>query len=241
MRKEISFILIALICISVHAQDENDSPRKVVSSHQIKFGSSIQYEWDGGYYYYDDYYYLDQYYYHPYNSTILADYDGPNTQVFLAYEHIWTYPNTMALGIEPKFGISFRENMKNAFVGVNWKYYWVSTEIWRMGIYLYTGYEYTNSDRTMFVDMENGMYNEQKDIQLNEHVMSYDLGFTPFQFKTRNVPIIIECNVNIIGLHVFRMVSSEYEIAENETTRYKYTEAGGYGPRIELKVGYQIH
>ena len=240
MKKKILYLLVALLSINAYAQDETPTEQAVVKSQQIKFGSSIQYEWGGGYYYEDYGYYLHSYY-SPSHAVALADYDGPNTQVFLAYEYIWTYTaSRLAVAIEPKLGFSFREYMTNGFVGANWKFYWANKKNWRMGIYLYTGYEYTYRNKSMFVSMEQGMYREEKDVKLNEHVMSYDLGFIPFQFKTSGVPIIIECNVNIIGLHVFRTISSEYEVADGETTRYKYSETGAYGPRIELKIGWQF-
>lgn len=240
MKKQLLILFAIFVGFAVAAQENEDTDKGVKHIHQIKIGSSLQYEWGGGYYY-DDYYYpMDLYYYYSHRTELLSDYDGPNTRLFVAYEHIWEMPNKLALAIEPKIGMSFREYMENAFAGANWKFYWANMGIWRMGIYLYTGYEYNRSDKTIFVDMHNGMYSQQKDIKLNEHVMALDLGLVPFQFKPRGIPLIIECNVNMLGLHIFKTISSKYELSENESTRYRNSEAGGYGPRIELKLGWQL-
>jgi len=237
MRAPLLFILAAFISISALAQDDVTPDDVVLRSQQIKLGSSIQYDWGRGYYYYDYNFY---YSYSPNRPVMLSNYDGPNTQLFVAYEYIWTYPTKLALAIEPKLGAIFREYMTNGFVGANWKLYWANKEIWRMGMSFYTGYEYKRGEQSIFVDMENFMYSQQIDVKLNEHVMSFELVLVPFQFKPKGVPLIIECNLSLLGLHVFKTNSSKYNVSENETTRYKYSDVAGYGPRIELKLGWQF-
>ena len=226
-----------LFSLAVYSQRSDTLKPKVIRSQQLKLGSSIQYDWGNGYYQYD-YYYSSSY--SPGHPVDLSSYDGPNTQVFVAYEYIWTYPHKLALAIEPKLGVIFREYMTNGFTGANWKLYWANKEIWRMGILLYTGYEYKRGEQSIYVGKENYMYAEQIDVTLNEHVMSFELALVPFQFKPRGVPLIIECNMSLFGLHVFKSNSSKYAVADDETSRYTYTDVGGYGPRVELKLGWQI-
>lgn len=241
MKKVLTILFATFIALSVAAQETPvEEKPNLKTSHQIKFGASLQYDF-GGYGRYD-YYEPYNYHYHSYNyNTSFSNYDGPNTQVFVAYEHIWHYPTTMALGIEPKLGIVFRDNAaKGAFIGANWKFYWVDKEYWRMGIYLFTSYEYNNSERQMYVSKEGGSYSELMDLKINQNVFSFDLGFTAFQIMLKSVPIIIETNVNIIGLHVFYTSSKKYDIGNDETFQLKNSRVGGYGPKIEVKVGWQI-
>ncbi|RLD80853.1 MAG: hypothetical protein DRJ15_06005 [Bacteroidetes bacterium] len=242
MKKHISILAFLLIFVWLNAQEEvsHESPAKAKHSHQLKIGASLQYEFNGGYYSNYDYYYYDYYYHYSSRSRALENYDGPNTQLFIAYEHRWSFATSMALAIEPKLGLSFREYQTCGFLGANWKFYWVDKENWRMGIYLYTGYEYDQRTKTVYVPMDEGMYSQRMDINLNQHVFSTELGFIPFQFNLRSAPLVIEMNLNIIGLHVFRTKSSKYETGNGQTERLKYSEVGGYGPKIELKFGWQI-
>jgi len=239
MKKVIVAYFLLTCFLTLQSQEQLDDPvnSEVKRTHQLKIGSSIQYEWAGGYYY-DDY---DFFYDYSYSRTSnLSHYDGPNTQLFLAYEHTWTFPARMGVAIEPKLGLSFREYLTSGFVGVNWKYYWADLGHWRMGIYLYTGYEYLKGERSMYVNMHDGMYRQLTNFTLYQNVFSFDLGLVPFQFTPKNVPISVELNFNLLGLHVFKMRSSEYDLGNGETGRYKYNDIGGYGPRIELKAGWTI-
>ena len=237
MQKFLLIIPCLFLYSFLHAQDTNTMLKAtVIHSHQVKVGASLQYETGGGRYDYEyDYYYNTGSHY-----GFSSYYDGPNTQVFVSYEHIWTYANSLALAIEPKIGMSFREYRSNGFFGANWKFYWVTKDFWRMGIYLFTAYEYDQSTRSIYVNKDNGMYSQLIDITLNQHIFSSDIGFTPFQFKLRSAPVIIECNMNIIGLHVFWTRSNEYDTSDETTARLKRSNVGVYGPKIELKVGWQI-
>jgi hypothetical protein len=243
--KKLALIIPCLLFVaSSIAQESNESSTKSVVHHQqLKFGTSLQYEWGefwgGRDYYYDDYYY--DYNYINYNrAVVLESYDGPNTQVFVAYEHIWAYANSIAIAIEPKLGFSFREYQSNGFIGSNWKVYWVNKEIWRSGLYLYTGYEFAQKTRSVYISQENGMYSQRIDRKLNQHVFSSELGLIPFQFTLKSVPVVIELNLAIIGLHVYKVRSSEFENSQGQTERLKYSEVRGYGPKIEFKIGWQI-
>jgi hypothetical protein len=240
--KKLAFIYFLLVAyVTLQSQEAADDPAAtpIKTSHIVKAGASIQYEWSGGYYYGDDYFYYD-YYWYDNHLTSLAYYDGPNTQVFLAYEHIWTFPVKMGVSIEPKIGLSFREYLTNGFVGANWKFFWADLGHWRMGLYLYTGYEYLQSDRYIYVSMEGGMYRKLTNVTLHQNVFSFDLGLVPFQFTPKNSPIMVELNLNFLGLHIFKIRSKEYDKGNGETGKYKYNDVGGYGPRVELKVGWAI-
>ena len=238
----ITYILLScFVALQSQEQTEIDiQPEKgeIKRTHQIKLGSSIQYEWSGWYYYEEHYDYFYDYSYS--RSNNLSHYDGPNTQLFIAYEHLWTFPTSTGVAIEPKLGLSFREYLTNGFVGTNLKFYWVDKGSWRMGIYFYAGYEYLKSTRQRFVDMHDGMYRQLIDVTFHQNVFSFDLGLVPFQFTPINSPVSVELNFNLFGLHVFKNKSSEYDLGNGETGRFKYTDFGGYGPRVELKVGWVI-
>jgi hypothetical protein len=242
--KKLALIIPCLLFVaSSIAQKSNESSTKSAVHHQqLKFGSSLQYEWGEFYggrdYYYDDYYYSN---YDYQRASLLENYNGPNTQVFVAYEHIWAYANSMAIAIEPKLGLSFREYQSNGFIGANWKYYIVSRGIFRMGVYLYTGYEYAQKTRSVYISQENGMYSQRIDRKLNQHVFSSELGFIPFQFNLKSIPVVIELNLNLLGLHVYRVRSSEFENSQGQTERLIYSEVRGYGPKIEFKIGWRIN
>jgi len=243
MKKLILAYFLLCCFVNLQSQEAADDPvkKEIKTSHQIKLGASLQYEWSGWYYYEDDYYYYDYDYDYRYNySSNLSYYDGPNTQLFLAYEHIWTFPAKMAVSIEPKLGLAFREYLTSAFVGANWKFYWVDRGSWRMGVYFYTGYEYLNGDRSIYVGMHDGMYRQLIDITMHQNIFSFDLGLVPFQFTPENTPLTVELNFNLFGLRVFKNRSSEYKLGNGQTERYNYTDLGGYGPRVELKVGWNI-
>jgi len=240
MKKAILAYFLLLCFVALQSQEPTSDPvmKGIQTSHQIKVGASLQYEWSGWYYYEYDY---DYYYEYSYDySSNLSYYDGPNTQLFLAYEHIWTFPTNMGVSIEPKLGLAFREYLTSGFVGANWKFYWVDRGSWRMGIYLYTGYEYLQGGRSIYVNMQEGMYRQLIDITMHQNIFSFDLGLVPFQFTPDNTPVSIELNFNIFGLRVFKNRSSEYNLGNGNTDRYTYTDVGGYGPRVELKVGWKI-
>jgi hypothetical protein len=223
----------------LQSQEAADDPveSKALRSHIVKAGASIQYEWSGYYYEYDYLFYDWNY---DNRTSSVAHYDGPNTQLFLAYEHIWTYPANMGLAIEPKLGLSFREYLTNGFVGANWKFYWADRGNWRMGLYLYTGYEYLQGEKSIYVSMEDGMYRKLTHLTLHQHVFSIDLGLVPIQFNPKNSPLSVELNLNMLGLHVFKIKSEKYTRGNGEMDRYVNTFVGGYGPRLEMKVGWAI-
>ena len=225
------FLSFALFSQEVPEPDLN----AVKHSHQVKLGSSLQYDF-GGYQRYDEFgYYYDNHY------STYSTYDGPNTQVFVTYEHIWTYASKLALGIEPRLRIVTRDNSSlGGILGANWKFYWGNNDFWRMGISMLTSYEYSSSKRDVYISMDNGMYSQLKEINLRQSVFSFDLGFVPFQFKIESVPLLMELNLTLIGMHVFRTNSKKYDTGNGNTDRYHYSRIGGYGPKIEFRIGWQL-
>lgn len=240
MKKLIIIAAVTWISFSLAGQDNMEVVMDVPSenTHWIKVGASLQYDF-GRFHYYDyDYSFPYQSYNH---NTSFSDYEGPNTQVFVAYEHIWPIANQMGIGIEPKLGIIFRDNTaRGGFLGANWKYYWINTDFWRMGIYLFTSYEYNSSERQMLISKEGGMYSELMDLNINQNVFSFDISLTAFQFTLKSIPMMFECNITALGLHVFYTSSKKHDIGNGETYKFKQNRAGPYGPKIEFKVGWKI-
>jgi len=212
MKKAILAYFLLLCFVALQSQEPTSDPvmKGIQTSHQIKVGASLQYEWSGWYYYEYDY---DYYYEYSYDySSNLSYYDGPNTQLFLAYEHIWTFPTNMGVSIEPKLGLAFREYLTSGFVGANWKFYWVDRGSWRMGIYLYTGYEYLQGGRSIYVNMQEGMYRQLIDITMHQNIFSFDLGLVPFQFTPDNTPVSLFCILNSVFCILYSVFCILYSV-----------------------------
>jgi len=232
--KRLVIISVCLVFVlALAAQTKEDTSRGIVlHTNQIKTGASIQYDAGSFYYYNYDQYYQDLHY--SFND------EGPNTHVYLSYEHIWTYPNKLAFGIEPKVGYSFREYASNIFTGVDWKFYWANKPTWRMGVYLYTGYGYDKNQYSIFAPMDGGHYQQRIDLTMHHHMFSTMLGFIPFQFKLRKVPMIIECDLGWFGMNFSWIRSNKYMNGEESSSRFLDNIVGPFFPKFELKLGFEL-
>ena len=104
MRSTVFFILL-FSCGSLLSQESSKSPGVKHENHlKIGFSNQIDLFFNTYYdsYYYNDYYYRD---------------GGVNFQLFLAYEHVWAFANSTAIGLEPKIGAAFRPYNTDGFVG----------------------------------------------------------------------------------------------------------------------------
>lgn len=233
------FLIIFLGAFIVnHAQDTiSTTVKKAKHYNLIKIGSSIQADIIPGYYDYNYDYYGGGYY-----NYRDADYyfEGYNAKVYVAYEHIWEYQNKSALAIEPMAGASFRENSTHAFIGNNVKFYWANRDIWRMGIALYTGYSYANHTTTIPVRKNNGSYYQMTDVKMHYHLFSTNVSIIPFQFRFRNVPLIIESQIGMIGVSILTERSEIYQTSDNEEQRISGTNAFPYLFKTELKIGFVL-
>ena len=159
MKKILIVISLILITFSSIAQETNEPGKASVKNYNlIKIGSSAQIDvyYFGGRdyaYYYDGY----EYYYYP---------DGPNAMLYLAYEHIWEFPNKLAVALEPKIGISFREYANHFMIGNDTKFYWANKDFWRMGMAFSTDYILGSRDTYRYIQMDNGNYYQMKQITM---------------------------------------------------------------------------
>jgi len=198
----------------------------------IKIGSSIQAEpYTRRYYdYYDSYYYYDYYYGN----------EGPCTQVFVSYEHIWEYKRSMAFSVEPMVGVSFFNSEVGLTAGSEFKFYWANRENWRMGFAIYTGYTYSNSDTHRWISMDDGAYQKRVPITMHYHTVSFAPALIPFQIRIKNSPVIIENMISLMGINVVTDVTDEYPIGNGEFKRFKDSEVNPYFLKFELKVGFVL-
>lgn len=233
MRKIIITIFLIVAVFNVQSQDTTDQIKQSVKHfNQVKIGSSVQVDvyYFGGHYD-ESYYYGYDYYYYP---------DGPNAFLYIAYEHIFEFPNKVAIGIEPKAGISFREFANHAAIGNDFKFYWTNKEIWRMGIALSTDYILGYRDSYVTVPMDNGNYYQRKQVKMYYHNLSFDIAIIPFQFKLRKVPIIIESQFSLTGLSVLMERSENYTDSDGNKTHTYDAAVYPYFVKGELKIGYQF-
>lgn len=210
---------------------ENENESQVKQFNLIKIGSSIQAEpFSDRYYGYDYYnsYYYESYYYD----------NGPITQVYATYEHIWQFKSNVAVSIEPRIGASFWNSNVGFMVGNEIKFYWANTEFWRMGVAAYTGYTYSNRDSYRWVSMDDGAYQQKVPVTMNFHSISFGPAFIPFQFRIKNSPIIIENMITLMGINVISEVTNAYPESGGEYDRYSSREVYPYFLKFELKVGF---
>ena len=202
MRHILLFIFSGIFLANSSQDTINKQGKNAEHYNLIKLGSSIQADFIPGEY---DYYYSN----HNYRST---DYyfEGYNTKIYLAYEHIWEYKNKTAVALEPMAGISFHENSTHAFIGNNTKFYWANRDIWRMGIAIYTGFSYANHPSSMVVSKEDGNYYERVDVKMHYHMLSTNISIIPFQFRFRNVPLVIESQFGMVGINILSERSEWY-------------------------------
>lgn len=221
--------MIALFAGLLQAQEINKKSA-VEHENQVKIGFSNQIDliFFG---YYDEYYYDD---YYPHSDG------GLNFHVFLAYEHLWQFPKRIAFGLEPKIGASIRNGWSSGFVGLNTKFYWANTDIWRMGILLYGGYSYANREISVEVPMDGGNYYQRKDLTMHFNSYSFDIGLIPFQFRLKNVPLTIEAVFALGGLTFFNGRSETYNDIYGPNNRVIDNYAFPYIFKGEFKLGFVI-
>lgn len=237
--KLLTTILSFFLFISVYGQrgytevtaKEGEVENKLEQFNLIKIGSSIQAEpFSDNYYgydYYDPYYYYDEYYYD----------NGPITQVYASYEHIWEFRKKIAVSIEPRVGVSFWNSNVGFTAGNEIKFYWANTKNWRMGVSAYAGYTYSNRDSYRWVSMDDGAYQQRVPVTLNFHSVGFGPAFIPFQFRIKNSPVIIENMITLMGINVISERTSDYPVAEDQYQRINNTEVYPYFLKFELKVG----
>ncbi len=208
-----------------------DNESKVKQYNLIKIGSSIQAEpFSDNYYgydYYDSYYYYDEYYYD----------NGPITQVYATYEHIWEFRNSAAVSLEPRIGAAFWNSNVGFMAGNEIKFYWTNLENWRMGVAAYAGYTYSNRETYRWANMDDGAYQQRIPVTLNYHSVSFGPALIPFQFRIKNSPIIIENMISLMGLSVITERTNDYPVAEGQYDHINNTEVYPYFLKFELKVG----
>jgi hypothetical protein len=207
-----------------------DNESKVKQFNLVKIGSSIQAEpFSDRYYGYDYYnsYYYESYYYD----------NGPITQVYATYEHIWEFRNKIAVSIEPRVGASFWNSHVGFMAGNEIKFYWANTEYWRMGVAAYASYTYSSLDSYRWVSMDDGAYQQKVPITMNFHSISFGPAFIPFQFRIKNSPVIIENMITLMGLNVISEVTKDYPASGGDYNHYNSQEVYPYFLKFELKVG----
>jgi hypothetical protein len=232
--KLLSIFFSLFLFISLQAQQEVTAIKSDESTptHQniIKFGSSIRAEiYNRGYDYYDylGYYYEDSY-----------DYEGGyNVPVFVSFEHIWEMKNQTAMAIEPMAGVSFRENLTSFYVGTEFKYYWTNKGWWRMGISVNPAYSYGVTNTTRWVSMDNGNYQELKDMKVHYHIVSFDPGIIPFQFHIKNSPLVIESMFSLIGVNLITRTTDKFQVDEDTYQRISSFDVRPFLFKFELKLG----
>jgi len=233
---KISIILISfLLSIVIHAQEDTGVKNNEKSTgHQniIKFGSSIKAEIYSSYRHYDYY----GYYYEDDN-----DYEGgPHVPVFVSFEHIWELKNQKALSIEPMLGVSFRENLTGLFAGSEFKFYWTNTGFWRCGIAFNVAYSYGNTDTKRWISMDNGNYQQLKNLTVHYHIVSLDPGIIPFQFRIKNSPIVIESMLSLTGLNLITRTTDKFQVGEDNYQKISSFDVRPYFLKFELKVGFVL-
>ena len=226
MKNHLILFLAIMVSWQISAQ-ETASESKVVHVNQIKVGFSNQIDVMFQDRYFD--YYSDEYYYND---------PGVNFQLFLAYEHIWEFPNKVAFALEPKIGTSIRQKGNNGFIGLNTKVYWANTDVWRMGMAIYSGYGYTSRDFSIDVPMGGGNYYQKKDLRMHFHSYSFDIGFIPFQFRFRNAPITIETIFALGGFTIINGRSDEYDDAYGSNSLILDNSSFPYFLKGEVKIGF---
>lgn len=230
----IFFLLLIFIIPLANAQEkEKKEPQKVKNFNLIKIGSSIQGDVYFGHNYYDIYYGDYYNYYDQYN-------DGYTATTFVAYEHIWEFPNKIALALEPKTGVSFRKYSTNFFIGNDLKFYWANLDIWRMGIALSSDYYYGSNKRQVVVSMDNGHYQQRVESTMNSHFLNFDIAIIPFQFRLKNIPLVFEMQFSTIGLGVYINKTETDVLPDGSTRTFSGSEVYPYFFKTEFKIGFVL-
>ena len=213
--------------------DKMEAPqeKQMKQFNHIKIGSSIQAEPFSdnyyGYNYYDSYYYYEDYYYD----------NGPITQVYATYEHIWQFKNNVAVSVEPRVGASFWNSKVGFTAGNEIKFYWANTDFWRMGVAAYAGYTYTGRDSYRWVNMQDGAYQQRIPVTLHFHSINFGPALIPFQFRIKNSPVIIENMITLMGFNVISEVTKASPDYSYEYEKHHYWDVYPYFLKFELKVG----
>jgi len=236
--KALYTILSFFLLVSLNGQNEisgnEEASRKKKATHQniIKIGASYRVEVYSNHRHYDySYYYDDK----------NKDYEGGyNVPVFVSFEHIWELKNQKAVSIEPMIGVSMRKNLISFYVGSEFKYYWTNTGFWRMGISLNTAYSYGNTETRRWIDMDNGNYQQLKDLTVHYHIVSLDPGIIPFQFRIKNSPIVIESMLSLTGLNLITRTTDKFQVGEDNYQKISSFDVRPYFLKFELKVGFVL-
>jgi len=236
MKKSLFVVLALLTFTGVLSQETDVENNSVKNFNLIKIGSSVQIDvyYFGGYdYYYDEFYYpgYDSYYYP----------DGVNGALYLAYEHIWEFPNKLAISLEPKIGFNFREYATHGMIGNDITFYWANKPYWRMGMAISTDYNFGKHEGSIMVPQANGNYYQQIDLDFWYHNTSIDIAIIPFQFRFKDSPIIIESQFSFGGFSILATRSENYTDAYGQTTRRHDASVYPYFLKGELKIGYVFH
>lgn len=235
MKQLTIYLLILLIVPFTNAQETDEAkPKKVKHYNLVKVGGSIQ----GDVYIGHNYDYYDSYYY--YDNDYMQNPDGYNAVTFVAYEHIWEFPNKMALSIEPKTGVSLRKYSTNFFIGNDLKYYWVNKDIWRMGIALSADYYYGKSDHDVVLRMDDGHYYQRVNTQMNNHFLNFDLSLIPFQFRLKNAPVVFELQFAMIGVGVYFTKTEPIDYPDGSSVTFSGSRAYPYLFKTEFKIGFVL-
>lgn len=239
--KILTTLLSFFLLVSVYGQrgytevtaNEGEVENKLKQFNFIKIGSSIQAEpFSDNYYGYD---YYDSYYYNEYYED-----NGPITQVYATYEHIWEFRNNAAVSLEPRIGASFWNSNVGFMAGNEIKFYWANLPNWRMGVSAYLGYTYTNRETYRWANMGDGAYQQRVPVKLNFHSVSFGPALIPFQIRIKNSPIIIENMITLMGMNVITEVSNATSAYSDEYDRNSNREVYPYFLKFELKVGFVL-
>jgi len=240
MKKQL-FLLIALLSF-IHLtgqrvkteQPSQQEENKVKNFNLIKIGASAQVDvyFFGSYdIYYDGYYYDNDYYYYA---------DGPTGSLYLAYEHIWEFPSKIAIALEPKIGVNFREYSTHGIIGNDTKFYWSNMPHWRMGMAISTDYIFGNRETSVMLPQANGNYYQKQDMTIWYHNTSIDIAIIPFQFRIKNSPVVIESQFSLGGFSILAIRSQNYENEYGGTSRFYDATVYPYFLKGELKVGIEL-
>jgi len=230
----IFFLLLIFITPFANAQvKEKKETQKVRHYNLIKVGSSIQGDVYFGRNYYD-YYYDDYYYYYDQYA------DGYTATTFIAYEHIWEFPNKIALAVEPKTGVSFRKYSTNFFLGNDLRFYWANRDIWRMGIAISSDYYYGKSKRDVVVSMADGHYQQRVNANMNNHFLNFDIALIPFQFRLKNIPLVFEMQFSAFGFGIYFNNTETGELPDGTSRTYSGSEVYPYFLKTEFKIGFVL-
>ena len=225
-----SILILLVFSSNLFAQTQDEAP-KTTHINQIKIGFSNQI----------NVFFFSRYdYYYDYGYSQNYRYEGLDFQPYIAYEHIWEFSNKTAVALEPKIGLSIKDNLRNGFTGLNSKFYWINKDVWRMGMALYTGYSYTNTKVSLNIPMDGGNYYQRKEVQMHFHSFSFDVGIIPFQFRFKNIPLTIETQFAILGATFLRGHTQSYDNGTVPNNTFNDNYAFSYFLKGEVKIGFEL-